>query len=109
LSEPVRKKKKPNQSDLVGINEDKITGCKEHPPSGKWRKFTKIKVAYTYVTKKWTYDEKIYSEKFLVPFGMMKTLMGLWSSSKCYHIFNVLPSNVKQNLNIDDGDYNLTK
>ena len=105
MAEPVKKKKKPSQSDLVGIDEEKLTWYKQHQPSGKWRKFTKIKVSYTYVTKKWTYNEKIYSEKFLVPFGMMKTLMGIWSLSKCYHTFNVLPSNVKQKLSIDETDY----
>ena len=107
--EPVKKKKRPNQSDLNGIDKDKINWYKQHPPSGKWRKFSQIKVSYTYVTKTWTYEDEIYSEKFLVPFGMMKTLMDLWKSPKCYHSFNVLPSNVKQNLDIENADYKSDK
>ena len=104
MEEQVKKNKKPNQSDLVGIGKEKLKWYQDHPPSGKWRKFTQIKISYTYVNKTWTYGKEVYSEKFLVPFGMMKTLMGLWGSPKCYHSSNVLPRNVKQNFGIED-DY----
>ena len=44
--------KKPNQRDLIKITDDKIKWYKDHPPVEKWRQFTKIKINYTYVTKK---------------------------------------------------------
>ena len=54
MEEPVKKKKKPNQSDLVGIGKEKLKWYQDHPPPGKWRKFTQIKISYTYVNKTWT-------------------------------------------------------
>ena len=100
LESPRKKQKKSSQSDMCGITSDKIKWYKDHPPSGQWQDFKRIKISYTHITKKWEYNSAFYSEKFLVPFGMMKTIMGLWSAAKCYHSYNVLPVSVRDALNL---------
>ena len=69
------------------------------------------KINYTYVTKKWKYDvnDISYSEKFLVPLGIMTSLIELWRSPKCYHSYNVLPINVRVNLNVSADNYHAKK
>ena len=46
----------------------------------------------------------IILKKFLVPFGIMKLLVELWQSPKCYHSY-VLLINVRENLNINADNY----
>ena len=36
---------------------------------------------------------------------MTKTLMEVWQSSKCFHPFNVLPGQVKEELSTDESRY----
>ena len=58
------------------------------------------------VTKKWSYDERIMHQKFLIPHGKTKTLMEVWKSSKCFHSFSVLPGEVTEDLSLDESRCN---
>lgn len=109
MAEPPKKKKKPNQTDMSGLTDKEISWYKARPPAGKWRDFMKLKVSYAYVTKTWEYDGETLSQRFLVPFGMSKTLIGVWSKTKCYHSFNILPLAVKEKFNIKDESYDPKK
>ena len=108
MSEPPRKKqKKPSQSDICGIFSEKIKWYNDHPPSRKWQGFKRIKINYTYITKNWEYSSAVCSGKFLVPFGMMKTIIGLRCPAKCYHSYNVLPVGLCNALNLTAQQYQL--
>ena len=90
---------------MCNITLDKIKWFQSRSPAGNWRKFSKIKILYTLVTKEWSYDERIMCQKFLVPHGMTKTLVEVWQSSNYFHSFNVLPGEVKDELGIDESRY----
>ena len=113
MSEPPMKKSKPNQCYLIKLTDDKTKWYKDLSPAGKWRHFTKIKINYTSVTKKWKYDinEISYSEhiSYLVTFGIMKSLLELWQSWQCYRSYNILSINIQENLNISANNYQVKK
>ena len=44
-------------------------------------------------------------QKFLVHHSVTKTLTEVRQSSKCFHLFNVLPGEVKEELSIDESIY----
>ena len=105
--EPVKKKKKPNQADMINLSKKEIDWYKKHPQSGNWRQFSKIRVNYTITIKKWNYKSNVLIEKFIAPFGMAKILMNLWSIKKWYHSFNVLLLTVKEEFsNLRSENYN---
>ena len=82
---------------------------KKNPPAGNWRKFTKIKVNYTYLEKDWSYACRNFRETFLIPPGMLKTLERLYSNKKTYHSCSVLPESVKQELGLSEEEYKKEK
>ena len=107
-------KKNKKWNVLVGFDNKretlkKIEDMKKNPPAGNWRKFTKIKVNYTYLEKDWSYAYRNFRETFLIPPGMLKTLERLYSNKKTYHSCSVLPESVKQELGLSEEEYKKEK
>ena len=109
MTEPPKKKNKPTQSDICGLTQRDIDWYQSRPPADKWYEFIKLKVLFTYITKKWMYKENSLSQKFLVPNGMTKTLMQIWEKTKCYHSFDVIPVEVREKLNIEESTFDSKK
>ena len=80
---------------MTYLTEKEIDWYINHPPSGNWRQFCKIRVDCAIMVKKWSYKSNILINKFFVAFEMAKTLMNLWSMKRSYHSFMVLPLAVK--------------
>ena len=54
-------------------------------------------------------SEKSLSQKFLVPNGLTKTLLQILEKTKCYHLFNVLPLEVREKLRMEGGSPSASK
>lgn len=106
---PTKAKKAKKRSSLTGFSKDetpnRIKNMEKYKPAGDWRKTTQIKINYTYITKKWIYNDLQCEEEYIIPFGMLKTMERLFSHKKCYQSFNVLPEFVKNELNISSENY----
>ena len=48
---------------------------------------------------------RVYLSKFLVQYGMCKTMINAWKLPKHHHLFNVLPTEVKENLDTEKLSY----
>ena len=53
-------------------------------------------------------SERSLSQKFLVPNGLTKTLLQILEKTKCYHLFSVLPLEVREKLRIGGGGGGVT-
>ena len=79
---------------MCGLTRKDTKWYEIHEPAGKRLTFSAIQISYMYVIKSWAYEGNTLPEKFLVPFGMVKTMTSLRSMKKCYHSY-VLPVTVK--------------
>ena len=61
-----------------------------------------------YLNRVWKNTQNVHTvkETYVTPFDMVKTMSSALSREKCYNTFNVLPKQVKSELNFTDETFN---
>ena len=91
------------------ITAKRIKKMKDWLPAGNWRAFKMLRINYTYLNRVWknTLNAHTVKETYVKPFGMV-TLSSILSHKKCYNTFNVLPEQVKSEVNFTEQTFNKT-
>ena len=83
----------------------RITKMKDWEPAGKWRAFGIVRVPYTYLNRVWSRGGYESTEVYLCPMGMLEAISKRLSNKKCYNTFNVLPEQVKLELDLSENNF----
>ena len=80
----------------------------KNPPTGNWRRVSDIRVQYTVLHQKWVYaeadgDTAEATLRYIIPFGMTKTLTKNYGSGYCKASFTILPLAVKDVMTESDS------
>ena len=59
--------------------EKRIKNWMENTPAAHWRKWTQIKIKYTYTVRTWSLGDKLPVDKMICPWGMHNFLGNLMS------------------------------
>ena len=83
------------------------------PPDGNWRKFDKLKIAYTILVQRWKLNgcrsDKFCDIKHFMPLGMQQYGIKLYKDVKCFRTFGVLPQVVKETFKITNENFDKSK
>ena len=63
-----------------------------------------LRINYTYLNRVWItlQNGRTVKETYVMPFGMVKIMSSILSHKKCYNTFDVLPEQVKSELNFTE-------
>ena len=76
---------------------------------GGWRKFEKMKIHHTIITKDWKYGDKTFREYTLSPLGMVESLTKRLSAKSTYNQANFISPEIKTALDISEDTYDIKK
>ena len=75
----------------------RIQNWSKNQPEGKWRSWGIEKTRYTYLTKTLSYQDNVYTELFICPYGMKKSIAERMSDARQ---LNALPDRTKEALKL---------
>ena len=83
----------------------RIKKMREWEPAGRWMAFGVVRVSCTYLNHVWSCGEYKSTKVYLYPMGMLQAVSKRLCNKKCNNTFNILPEQVKGELDLTENNF----